>query len=513
MYLNALNPRQLSSEILVALKRELLTTNLRFGFVWNRMEVHKEVQRETSRKIESNESSSGKSLCAGSPDTLDAAGTQSGRPVDALRHDTVERSGQRGEFKRGQLKTWIKSSTVVALAFFAIINGCLALPASMHGAVTKNVDQNGVWQTVESAVEQYKVLSQPDIVLLGSSLIMSPVWTADFHQFTGVSDFYRHHRSFLLEQKLAAASGTDVQTAGTKGGAGAAMRGGISSAAPVISPKQSDAHQGSVFSFAVPGAMVSDMDLILSKVLVGPRKPNLIVYGVAPRDFMDDLAGSETKTVVFQRLGDVGDLSKSNFADTSVDEKLELVFNKVVYLFGKRTRYQSKTDSFFRRVAQRIAHDPSEQLMAAANANICPLFQDRKILWQKSLDEYRMRYQRFNQLQYKKQQGFLQDLLSTCRKNGIAIVLVNMPLTRANQELMPPGLYENYLSMLNECAKKNGVTFVDLHDGRYQDLWFYDTVHLNGEGAQVFLASISQAICHERERITQSLASKQRNFY
>ncbi|MFX5972531.1 hypothetical protein ABTE98_19220, partial [Acinetobacter baumannii] len=78
-------------------------------------------------------------------------------------------------------------------------------------------------------------------------------------------------------------------------------------------------HEERVFSFAVPGAMVSDMDLILDKVLTGPKKPSLIVYGVAPRDFMDDLAGGETKTATFQRLGDVSDLGKENFAASSVD--------------------------------------------------------------------------------------------------------------------------------------------------------------------------------------------------
>jgi hypothetical protein len=428
---------------------------------------------------------------------------QSGRPADSLRQAAGERRRQREPYNQSSnqssnqsrnqsRKDWIHSSTVFALAIFFVVNGCLALAATIHSARSKNVDQNGVWQTIESALEQYRAGPRPAIVLLGSSLVMSPLWTADFKRFSGVADFYRHHRSYLLERNLEALASRKRQNG------------------------KSDKCR--VFSFAVPGAMVSDMDLILGKVLVGPRKPDLVVYGVAPRDFMDDLAGSETKTVVFQKLGDVGDLSKSNFADTSIDEKLELVVNKMFYLFGKRTRYQAKTDSFLRKIAHQSARDSTDQLLAAANANICPLFQDRKILWQKSLDEYRMRYQRFNQLQYRKQQAFLQDLLATCHKNDIAILLVNMPLTRANLDLMPPGQYENYLSMLRECAKRNDVSLVDLHSDQYPDLSFYDTVHLNDEGAQTFLSTLSQAICREQDRAAQiravqSVASKQKALY
>jgi DltD protein len=370
------------------------------------------------------------------------------------------------------LKKFYKSAALVAVVLFLTVNSGFTLGAAIS-TKGKNADQNGVLQTIDSAVQQYKNADQPDIVLLGSSLIMSPVWTADHKQFSNVSDFYRHHRSYLLEKKL------------------------------TLNGEQPER----VFSFAVPGAMVSDMDLIVDKVLIGPKKPNLVVYGVAPRDFMDDLAGGETKTPTFQRLGDVSDLSKDNFAGASVDEKLELVFNRVVYLFGKRTRYQSKTDAFIRKLAHQAASSPQDQFTAvAANLNVCPLFQDKKILWQKSLDEYHMRYQRFNQIQFKKQQQFLQDLLSTCKKNNMNVLLVNMPLTQTNLGLMPDGLYDKYLSMLHEISDKNNVSLLDLTEKRYSDDCFYDTVHLNEVGAEPFLSSLSQSIRDERSRT--SLASR-----
>ena len=369
-------------------------------------------------------------------------------------------------------KKFYKSAALVAIGLFLTLNGSFTLSAALGSARIKGMDQNGVLQTIDSAVQQYRSSEQPDVVLLGSSLIMSPVWTADFHRFGHVGDFYRHHRSYLLEKKLAADGGQPAK----------------------------------VFSFAVPGAMVSDMDLIVDKVLTGARKPSLVVYGVAPRDFMDDLAGGETKTATFSRLGEVSDLSKQNFAASTTDEKLELVFNRACYLFGKRTRYQAKTDAYFRKLAHTAAAPNQDQFAVAASLNVCPLFQPKPILWQKSLEEYRMRYQRFNQTQFKKQEQFLQDMISTCDKNGIRILLVNMPLTETNIKLMPDGLYDKYRTMLRDISAKNNISLLDLTKQKYKDDYFYDTVHLNDAGAEPFLTSLNKSI--REEQAHSSLASR-----
>jgi hypothetical protein len=369
-------------------------------------------------------------------------------------------------------KKFYKSAALVAIGLFLTLNGSFTLSAAIGSARIKGMDQNGVLQTIDSAVQQYRASEQPDVVLLGSSLIMSPVWTADFHRYGHVGDFYRHHRSYQLEKKLEADGGQPTK----------------------------------VFSFAVPGAMVSDMDLIVDKVLTGAKKPSLVVYGVAPRDFMDDLAGGETKTATFSRLGEVSDLSKQNFAASTTDEKLELVFNRACYLFGKRTRYQAKTDDYFRKLAHTAAAQNQDQFATATNLNVCPLFQPKPVLWQKSLDEYRMRYQRFNQTQFKKQELFLQDMISTCDKNGIRILLVNMPLTETNIKLMPDGLYDKYRSMLRDISAKNNVSLLDLTKQKYKDDYFYDTVHLNDAGAEPFLTSLNHSIRDEQTHL--SLASR-----
>ena len=209
---------------------------------------------------------------------------------------------------------------------------------------------------------------------------------------------------------------------------------------------------------------------------------------------MDDLASGETKTAVFSRLGDVSDLNKSNYANASFDEKFELLLDRSIYLYGKRTRYQTKADSFVRKVAMKASAEKGGVDPFATTADVFPLFQDRKILWEHSVDEYRMRYQNFNATQYATQQHFLQDLLTTCRDRQIQILLVNMPLTETNQKLMPAGLYDSYLRNLHTLAANNSVPLLDLSKEKFPDECFYDTVHLNEGGAKLFQAQLQKVL-------------------
>ncbi len=371
----------------------------------------------------------------------------------------------------------LKSTALLALGLFILLNGSFSLAAALNTKASKNSDQNGVLQTIDSAIQQFKDGGRPDVVLLGSSLIMAPVWTADFKRwgFAGAGDFYRHHHSKILETELSQSGRRPIE----------------------------------VFSFAVPGAMVSDMYLVADKILTGNKAPSLVVYGVAPRDFMDDLAAGETRTVVFDRLGEVADLNRSNFATSSFDEKFELILDRTIYLFGKRTRYQAKADSFCRRVIACASENRQDNdLFTATTAAVFPLFQDRQVLWRKSVDEYHMRYQKFNQTQFVKQQQFLQDLITTCNNRHTKLLLVNMPLTKRNLQLMPDGLYEKYLSSLETIARENSVPLLDLSKANYSDQCFYDTVHLNEVGAKSFLGSLAKVIRNDSQgQLTASVGS------
>jgi hypothetical protein len=375
-----------------------------------------------------------------------------------------------------------RSTAAFAAAVFVLVNCGLGVAAALNSKAMKSSDQNGVLQTIDSGIQQFKLSKRADVVLLGSSLVMAPVWTADFKKLglAAVGSFYTYHRFDMLARALSQHRRQPLE----------------------------------VFSFAVPGAMVSDMYLVVEKLLADQKAPSLVIYGIAPRDFMDDLAAGETKTAVFQRLGDVSDLNHSDFAKAGFDEKLELVMDRGFYLFGKRTRYQAKVDQCCRKIAERQITDRQSADakggdVFATTAGVFPLLQDPKILWRKSVDEYHMRYQKFNQHQFTKQEQFLRDTLSTCNKRGIQVLLVNMPLTQANLDLMPPGLYDKYLQSVRAIARDNSVALLDLSADKFGNQCFYDTVHLNEIGAKELLGRLTTAIRDDGGgRLTASVAEK-----
>jgi hypothetical protein len=95
------------------------------------------------------------------------------------------------------------------------------------------------------------------------------------------------------------------------------------------------------------------------------------------------------------------------------------------------------------------------------------------------------------------QMGFLQKLLARCQERGIKVVLVNMPLTDINRDLLPPGFYNDvFRPRVREIAKETGqAEFIDLGDARefnYVDYW--DTSHLNNLGGHKLLRYIVPAV-------------------
>ena len=116
-------------------------------------------------------------------------------------------------------------------------------------------------------------------------------------------------------------------------------------------------------------------------------------------------------------------------------------------------------------------------------------------LWNDNSEEYRMRYQPFRPKIFKSQSDYMDKLLQQAQKLGFSVVLVNMPLLKQNTDLLPQGIYDKYLSRVQELANKNGAVFVDCNKpGVFAREDFCDPVHLHGLGAQKFLRIVAENI-------------------
>jgi hypothetical protein len=361
------------------------------------------------------------------------------------------------------------SAGLFALCAFVIVNVLLATVSGGMFSRCKPVKNQGIlFQACNSAVAEYRSKPRADVVLLGSSVLVAPIWSTDSAHSAGVLDPYHHHRCFALEHDLSQCFGHPIR----------------------------------VVCMAIPGAMISDLYLLADKVLVGYDQPSVVVIALCPRDFMDDLLTGETKTAVFQSLVSPQDLpTLSDMYFSSPVEKADFVLNNAVFLYGKRWRYQQKFESCVDKVLARyrFSQIPAAEVSQESAAGRAGQFlqeQDRAQAWKQSIEEYRARYKHFNARQFIKQVNFLDCLLKVTTQRNMKVILVNMPLTQDNLALMPKGLYSNYLRSVEAMATRYKLTLIDCQQDPYYKTpqVFYDTVHLNGIGGLHLVQSLSDAI-------------------
>ena len=379
-----------------------------------------------------------------------------------------------------------KRAFPVAVALFAAANLVFsgALIPKKAGDDEKNARGGDFWTNpalIDLAVHKFKDAAQverPRVVLLGSSLVMFPFWAMDAGINPKIEDIAHYHRSMALSSLL------------NPGGS------------PVP-----------VFNLASAGQMSSDSYLYVSEYLDGPSKPDVIFLGVAPRDFGDANLTSPMSTVSFKRIVNLQNLAKYKAVFLQhFNEQAEFVANEICYFYGRRWRMQRESDRLVEKLdnviakkcgiassamssskatdTQRVAYAPASEPGANVTNKLTGAAYER---WISSLREYRNRYKGIGDRDISVQMDCLKRTLKLCDDRGIKVVLVNLPLTKANRELMPEHFYDRFGQQLAAVAgaHKAGVTYFDLaNDKRFTDVDFWDTVHMNQLGGAKLLEAV-----------------------
>jgi hypothetical protein len=321
--------------------------------------------------------------------------------------------------------------------------------------------------SIDVAADQFAALGKrPNVVLLGSSLIMNTFWLMDRFEDPNLPDVFHWRNSRVLERALT--------------GAGAGER--------------------TVFNMANFGQMVSDSYIWTNEFLKGARKPDVVVLGIAPRDFYDADLSALMSTFTFKRI-----VGLKNFAPYSEaflprwQDKLDFVMAHTCFLYGKRWRLQHEVTRGMERscemlgiTRQKTVVRPSAEDLNRGGFLLAALESER---WSNSVKEYRRRYENIGNHDLSVQYGFLSKLLDLCRQRGIKVILVDMPLSSANRNLMPSQFYETFRARVRAIATVPGVTYIDLGDSTaftHSDFW--DTAHLSQSGGQKLVATILPAL-------------------
>jgi hypothetical protein len=329
------------------------------------------------------------------------------------------------------------------------------------------------------AMRDFRAQKQrPDVVLLGSSLMVMALHGGDATAFGVIQNNALHHRAYLLEQLL----------------------------------KQSLHREYSIFSFAIAGQMVSDAYSITSCCLKGQQKPSYIIYGIAPRDFMDNTLPNPASTETFKYLSRVSDLSQIAMrARPSIWDRFDYWVGNVSFLYAHRNDILSLQHRYIKLFFAKthlmedlnLTHNPIALRKLAMlempedngvnEVFTCPYRPDEKFMDNSS--EYRARYRSFNHKLFNEQSSYLTDLMTMCDKRGIKLIIVNMPVTSGNVQLMPPGFYSQYLETVKGMTSAHHQTFIDMNNPKeFPDNCFLDSVHLNGKGGVNFFGKLAQTL-------------------
>ncbi len=293
---------------------------------------------------------------------------------------------------------------------------------------------------------------QPDVLVMGSSLILSPAYKIN-----------NRHTDFslsFLEKQVAAMTGKQLK----------------------------------ITNLGVAFAMVSDQYLLLKNAIDKGKAPKFVIYATAPRDFVDNTA-TEGNSPTAQILAVLD--SNEEFFPKSLG---------VQDITAKLATHQSVFKTGIKHV-RNAAEELGSAVILRNSANIDsakPLHSRREVI-ANDMEMYKNRYNPPNYERLHEQVGYLNKLLLLCRSHDIPVLIVNMPITEMNRKLLDANLSSEYLKDLEVAALAFNCKFANVNsDQSYEAVpeYFDDTVHLSASGGKKFFSRLAQLLANDSDFAT-----------
>lgn len=368
----------------------------------------------------------------------------------------------------GERARRVKSTFLLALIGFAAINAYLSFCTPIEFDRYKFPYRNWAWWAMND------LRNSPDVhnvTLLGSSLVVSAVAGCDANYVNKSLDLTSYHKAVYLDHKLRTRFGGSFNT----------------------------------YNLSLPGMMPSDAYLALRAMVNGAHRPEVVIYGIAPRDFMDSELSSPVDTDpfrYFRRLVHLDDVSNALFRSplAKLNFFLERNFYLYEYALDFQLAFKDGATRFLSWAVPQPYNNPSftwwDRVRLLPGYMIAELHPkavmtipiDEKTAASRYTDntsEYERRYRSPDPLTYRTQVYFMKKLAAFCYKERIELIVVNMPITFYNASMLRPGIYARWVEAMRRLCFENYVTFYDLCEfNRYQLSDFYDSVHMNAFGGR-----------------------------
>lgn len=415
---------------------------------------------------------------------------------------TAQQNSSRPGVAKRVLSRTLSSTTLIT----AVLLG------SLYGGLFKAFDwkdlaaqDSSKWIVAKAAIAPQYIYSpeSKNIVILGSSLIMAP--SENLNDLDGVA-------------------------IGNPGSETAAPRGLIY----VDGLKKATGLSLSTKVLGVPGALTSDQTLITNELIAGGKAPQLLVLTYAPRDFMsndigDDIDFTPTARVFHFASLDHGFLptsfdpqvmrkcfdSHTGFIDSvrrfylrAIREKTCQFTNHPYSLFEsmqKETQTKPTTPQAVTAVAQIAAPNAAPVTAPIDGQTQSPSdkAKDRhEEVLKKDLELYRTRYLPINEKKIKTQMAQLEKLMASASKARVPVVLIGMPLSAKNIEVLGEANRLRLENQIKEMATRYQIEVIDFNDLpdklKFAQDEFIDSVHLNKPGSTRFVSLFSTTLAQTK---------------
>lgn len=336
------------------------------------------------------------------------------------------------------------------------------------------VARNWVWWATHEFMDAPRA---PNVVVLGSSVVMHPLWhhEADYRQQT--VDLVADHRSRFLEDAIEKSSG---------------LRG------------------VQCFNFGLPGSMASDDYMVVRALFKPNKKPDLVILGICPRDMVDNRFNCAGSSKHFQYL--------SRFTETKslLDLSMPQIWQRTGYLISESVYFSSKAQA-----AQVFTSEFVKKLAAPFESHLAPSPLDRKseedkrfamyqdlvekgfwiakpnapFMFMADTADLKKRFKTPNNPLFANQKKWLELCLELCEEKGVKVALVNMPNTKIARSVMPAGVYERHVACLKELSAKYKCLYVDADlPDYYGQKDFTDWCHLSADGGKKAFEVIAKTV-------------------
>jgi hypothetical protein len=407
--------------------------------------------------------------------------TKSAPTLSPLRKGLAEATGRpqglTNPFGIPPLRRPLASRTLAALLFFVLVS--LTWSTFRFGKLSPEDFPFDTWTSCAVNDFLHGIKGAPDIAFLGSSLMLYPSGSVDADLLNHEIDGPHHHSILFFEKKFAEQTGKFVST----------------------------------FDFAIPGEMPSDAYLITEHLFKEEKRPHVIVYGVGPRDFMDNLLPSPSATDPFHHLARFGDYSHLiDKVSPEIPDRFNYELGRLFFTYGQK---EDLSHGFERAVQQTINDKLSSipTVPLCLRRNILPEYHTTEVGLQdclfksyltkprpafvNNIAEYKRRYETLKWDTFLTQMEFLAKTMDVAHDRGIPFVLVSMPITEINRNMIGKTAAEAYKLSLRLLASSKHATFIEL-DGtkNYTIADYEDTVHLHSGGGRKMLTSIADVLAH-----------------